>query len=42
MSDDIQNAGAKGMLVLKIFIAVVLFISLWAFIYYSNYNGLPS
>jgi len=40
MSDEIKDAGKKGYMVMTVFIAVVLFISLWAFIYYSNFNGL--
>ena len=35
------EAGKKGYIVIGIAIAFIMFISLWAFVYYSNQNGLP-
>jgi len=36
MSDEIQNAGKKGTCLMWFFIVFFLFISTWAYVYYSN------
>ncbi len=40
MSEHIENAGAKGACIGKFFIGLLLFICLWAYMYYSNMDGL--
>jgi len=40
MSDHIDNAGKKGRWILYFFTFIILFISTWAWVYYSNQNGL--
>lgn len=40
MADQIPNAGKKGYFLMWFFIALFLFIILWAFIYYQNQSGL--
>ena len=41
MADEIKNAGTKGYFLLFVFVAFLLFIILWASIYYANFNYLP-
>lgn len=36
MSDEIQNAGGKARLLAGLVIFFILFISTWAYVYYSN------
>lgn len=36
MSEEIRNAGAKGKAIGKVVITFLLFISLWAYVYYKN------
>ncbi len=38
MSEEIQNAGGKARLLAGLFIFFILFISTWAYVYYSNAN----
>lgn len=38
MSGNIENAGNKGYFVMKIIIAFIVFILLWASIYYANFQ----
>ncbi len=37
MSDNIVNAGGKGKFMAKIIIGFIVFIMLWASIYYANF-----
>jgi len=38
MSDHIHNAGKKGFCLMWFFIIFFLFISTWAYVYYTNDN----
>ena len=40
MSGDIENAGKKGRVLAGIIIFLILFIAMWAKVYYANQNGL--
>ena len=38
MSGDIENLGSKGYFMMKIVIGFILFILLWASVYYANFQ----
>ncbi len=38
--DHIENEGKKGYCLLYFIVSLVLFIALWAWVYYSNYQSL--
>jgi len=40
MSGGIENAGRKGKILAGIVIFLILFIAVWAKVYYANQNGL--
>lgn len=40
MADQIPNAGKKGYCLMWAIISFLLFIILWAYLYYSNLDGL--
>lgn len=42
MADEIINKGWKGYIILGIFVAFLLFIALWASVYYYNFKFLPA
>lgn len=41
MSDEIQNAGTKGYILLFAFLGFLLFVILVVSIYYANFNYIP-
>ena len=38
MSDHIENEGKKGFCLMYFFIALLLFVILWASVYYTNFS----